>query len=290
MPKNIHRIDEINNFRKPQGMDYQNSDLLSYGVADLERKILEVGPDNICCIVGETISGGLTGFVPRPEGYWKAIKEICLAHDIILIADEIICGTGSTGTFYCWEQDSVAPHITVIGKTLAGGYFPCNALLIDKLIADQIEKSCGRIQQSNTFQGHSLAISVALHIQDIITERSFLADVLSKGQLAKNLLEERLGSSQRFLGCSGRGMRYSVQLKGSKTDLFARFVTKRCEESANILIDGKWHRITFSPQLDFPEEELLSLTNTFCDVFLEVDKLEAHMEGFQPSNDLQRRY
>lgn len=232
----------------------------------------------------------MTGFVPRPQGYWKAIKKLCDQNDIILIADEIICGSGTSGTFYCWEQDFIAPHITVLGKTLAGGYFPCNALLLNRTIADQIQETSGRIQQSNTFQGHSVAISVALYVQEKISQKSFLTDVMSKGQLAKNLIETRLRSSDRYLDCTGRGMRYSVQLKGTDTDIFARFVTKRCEEEANLVIDGKWHRFTFSPQLDFPKSELLSLTNLFCDIFLEVDKSTAHKKGFKPSDDLQRRY
>ena len=290
LPKNISRLDEINDFRKPEGMGQESSDLLKYGLANLQENILKIGPSNICCLVGETISGGLTGFVPKPLGYWEGIKKICDHYDIILIADEIICGTGTSGTFYCWEQDAVAPHITVLGKTLAGGYFPCNALLLDCSIADQLKKTTGRIQQSSTFQGHSIAMSAALHIQQKISRKPFLMDIKLKADLIHDLIKNRLIFSDRFLECTGRGLRYSIQLKGSDKDLFARFVTKCCEEQASLIVDGKWHRFTFSPQLDFPVDELVALTNIFCDIFLEVDKKNLHRRDFRPSDDLQKRY
>ena len=289
-PRNVHRLNEINSFRPPDGVS-SDSDLLLYGLADFNAALANIGAERVCCVVGETIAGGLTGYVSRPAGYWEAIKEICQTHGIILILDEIICGSGATGTYYCWEQDSVAPDITVFGKTLAGGFLPCNALLVANWIFEEIKASAGRIQQSNTFQGHSLAMAVAGHIQKQILTGNFLSQVREKGVAARKLITHRLRHSARFLDCTGRGMRYSIQLAGANSDQFARLVTQRCEKDAKILVDGKWHRFTFSPQLDINLGELLHLTSLFCDIFLDVEHSNLPtLDGDKRNRDPQRRY
>ena len=86
-------------------------------------------------------------------------------------------------------------------------------------------------------------------------------------------------------------MRYSVQLRGELTDSFARQVTKSCENDAKLLVDGKWHRFTFSPQLDMDVGELLDLTSTFCDIFLNTDSTELkNLASEEDKSDPQRRY
>tara|TARA_B100001059_G_scaffold189256_1_gene191888 strand:+ start:14784 stop:16133 length:1350 start_codon:yes stop_codon:yes gene_type:complete len=289
-PNNIHRLEELNSFRPPPDV-MNESDLLNHGIKNFEAVLRSVGPSKICCIVGETISGGLTGYVKRPTGYWRLIKEMCHRHGIILILDEIICGPGVSGTYYCWEQDRATPDITVMGKTLAGGYFPCNALLVKDEILDTIRSENGRIQQTNTFQGHSVALAVAEYVQKKICDEEFLGSVRSKGAAAVNLITDRLHRSARFQSCTGRGMRYSVQLRGELTDSFARQVTKSCENDAKLLVDGKWHRFTFSPQLDMDVGELLDLTSTFCDIFLNTDSTELkNLASEEDKSDPQRRY
>ncbi len=290
LPKNVHRLDEVNIFRPPAGVE-SDSDLLAYGISDFEATLKTVGPQRVCCVVGETISGGLTGYVPRPPTYWQLIKQICRKHDIIFILDEVICGPGATGTYYCWEQDFVVPDITVLGKTLAGGYLPCNALVVEDYIFETIKSSHGRIQQSSTFQGHSLAMAVASHVQEKVQKDTFLTQVANKASAVTNLITHRLEDSDRFAGCTGRGLRYSIQLTGSEADSFARCVTRRCETEAQLIVDGKWHRFTFSPQLDLKIGELLDLTSRFCDIFLEVDRSNNHASDKNTwQSDPQRRY
>ena len=288
-PKNVYRLGEVNNFRCEEQSG--SAEYLA------EKKMLEftllierLDPRTICCIVGETIAGGLTGFVPKPDGYWQRISDICQDNGILLILDEVICGTGTTGTYYAWSSDGVSPDITVLGKTLCGGYFPLNALLVRGEILKLLQSSDGRVQQSNTFQGHSLAARVAHHVQSKVSRKEFLLQVRSLGQRAEQLLNDRLQNSIYFKGIAGRGLRFSVQLRGADSDIFARYVTMMCERQHGILIDGKWHRFTFSPQLDIEETSLMLALERFIEVFLRVEREGAHLCDFRPSNDIQRRY
>ena len=88
----------------------------------LEDAILEHGADNIAAFIAETVVGATLGAVPPTGPYLKRIREICDRHDVLLILDEVMAGSGRSGTFFAFEQDDVIPDITTIAKGLGGGY------------------------------------------------------------------------------------------------------------------------------------------------------------------------
>jgi hypothetical protein len=249
LPSNVVRLPEVNQIRygMPEGACYTDA------ILSLQKTIERVGAENIACVIGETISGGLTGFVPKPSGYWRAVKEVTASYGIHLILDEVICGTGTTGRYYCCEEDDVFPDILVLGKTLAGGYFPLNALVCTNEIFDLIEVKEGRIQQSNTFQGHSTAVAAAVYIQNRLITEGLIERAGRVGQQACERIAARLAE----LGLSGqpvgRGLRFSIQF-GEGADEFTREVALDIERRHKYLVDGKWHRIAFSPQLTVSED------------------------------------
>jgi adenosylmethionine-8-amino-7-oxononanoate aminotransferase len=78
------------------------------------------------------VIGATAGCVTTSAGYFKAIREVCDRHAALLILDEIMCGTGRTGTMHAWEQEGVTPDIQAIGKGLGGGYQAIAGILISK--------------------------------------------------------------------------------------------------------------------------------------------------------------
>ena len=78
----------------------------------------------------ETVVGATAGAIPPTPGYFKAVRALCDRYGILLIADEVMCGMGRTGTLYAIEQDGVVPDLMTLAKGLGGGYQPIGAVLI----------------------------------------------------------------------------------------------------------------------------------------------------------------
>src|SRR4029078_1704530 len=83
------------------------------------------------------------GAVPPVPGYLKRIREICDRHGVLLILDEVMCGSGRTGTFLSCEQDGVVPDIVTLGRGLAAGYQPIGAVVCTKRVYDAVASGSG---------------------------------------------------------------------------------------------------------------------------------------------------
>ena len=173
MKEQTLKIKEHNKYRHKK----KNETDLEYSLRSanhLEKKIKEIGAENIAGFIGETMLGGLIGDVPPTKNYWKLIrKKICDKYDIHLILDEVWCGTGTSEKYHCIEWDSVTPDFLFICKTLAAGYMPISAILTHNKIENIIKNGQGQIQYSNTFQGHSVSTAAALAVQKIINQKNF---------------------------------------------------------------------------------------------------------------------
>ena len=101
--------------------------------------------------------------VPPPE-YFPMIREICDRHDILFIADEVMCGTGRTGKPFAIEHWGVVPDFIAAGKGMASGYAPLAGLLVSEHIHQVIKDGSGNLGHGHTFMGnpHSCAVGVAV--------------------------------------------------------------------------------------------------------------------------------
>jgi adenosylmethionine-8-amino-7-oxononanoate aminotransferase len=128
----------------------------------LEEIIAREGADTLCAFIGETVGGASTGAsVPR-DGYWRTIREICDRHQILWIADEVLCGAGRTGTWTAVEQYDAVPDILVLGKGLSGGYAPLSAVVAPERILDPIARGSGAFLHAQTFSHTPMACAAGL--------------------------------------------------------------------------------------------------------------------------------
>src|SRR5689334_11407510 len=110
----------------------QDAEFVARLAAELEAEFQRLGPDTVAAFLAEPVVGATAGAVIAPEGYFKAVREICDRHGSLLILDEVMCGMGRTGTTHAWEQEGIAPDIQAIAKGLGGGYQPIGAMLASK--------------------------------------------------------------------------------------------------------------------------------------------------------------
>jgi adenosylmethionine-8-amino-7-oxononanoate aminotransferase len=240
------------------------------GASDLEGKILELGPENVCCFIAETQLGSLIGDVPPAPNYWKYIREICNKYDVHLILDEIYCGLGRSGKIYNCSWDGITPDFVCVGKTLAAGYAPLSAVVTKSGFLRTIANGQGRVQHGHTHQGYALGVAAAIAVQKIVHKPETLANVLSVGKHMMERLNVALSDHPFFFELRGRGLAFSIEYKCVNQPGFGAAVQERLEEKYGIILSAKWHRIAFTPPYTISISQSDMVIDAVIEVFKEV--------------------
>ena len=126
----------------------------------LERAILAEGADSVAAFIAEPVGGSSTGASVPPRDYWRRVREVCDRHSVLLVADEVLSGSGRTGKWASIDHFGAAPDIMTLGKGLSGGYVPLSAVVATAKTIDPIARGSGALKHAQTFS-HSPAICAA---------------------------------------------------------------------------------------------------------------------------------
>ncbi|WP_175997056.1 aspartate aminotransferase family protein [Burkholderia stabilis] len=179
---------------------------------ELERKIVELGAENVAAFVAETVVGATAGAVPPVRTYLKKIRAVCDKYGVLLILDEIMSGMGRTGYLYACDEDGVAPDLLTIAKGLGAGYQPIGATLVSDRIYRTIVDGSGFFQHGHTYLGHATACAAALEVQRVIAEERLLDNVKARGEQLRASLREHYGTHPHVGDVRGRGLFVGVEL------------------------------------------------------------------------------
>ena len=142
----------------------------------LETMIEEHGADQIAAFIGEPIQGA-GGVIIPPDSYWPEIQRICRENDILLIADEVICGFGRTGNWFGSETFGIEPDIMTIAKGMTSGYLPMGGSVIRESVAQTFADHGGEFNHGYTYNGHPASAAVALENIRILEEEDIVGKV-----------------------------------------------------------------------------------------------------------------
>ena len=187
----------------------------AYGrrVADeLDAEIVRLGPENVMAFVAEPVVGATAGALVPVEGYFRRIREICDARGVLLILDEVMCGTGRTGTLFACEQEGVAPDILCMAKGLGAGYQPLAAMLCTDRIHDAIARGSGAFRHGHTALGHPVACAAGLAVLDKIEREDLLARCRERGAHLDARLRDAFDDHPHVGEVRGRGLFVGVEL------------------------------------------------------------------------------
>ena len=203
-------VPAANSYRLPEGVASQG--LAGHLAAELEATIQTLDPDTVAAFIFEPVVGAAGGVVPAPDGYVEAIQAVCRKYDVLLIADEVMCGAGRCGTWRALEHERVAPDIMCIAKGLAGGYIPLGATLVSAGVAAPIHSEHGAFMTGHTFTGHTAACAAGLAVQRVVERDRLVERVRDTGAQFQETLRRALDRFEEIGDVRGRGFFLGVEL------------------------------------------------------------------------------
>lgn len=242
-----------------------NEDPNAFGLRiaqELEAKIKAIGEDKVAAFIAEPIQGA-GGVVIPPETYWPEIQRICDAYEILLVADEVICGFGRTGEWFGSDYFGIKPDLMAIAKGLSSGYLPIGGVLVADHIAETLKSSGEEFYHGFTYSGHPTAAAVASANLKILKDEGIVERV--KNELApyfadklKQLADHELVGEVRTLGLLGA---IELMKDKSKHEFFENkgAVGTLCRDISvgnGLVMRGVGSTMILSPPLVIKKEEI----------------------------------
>lgn len=233
----------------------------------LEARILELGAENVAAFLAEPVQGA-GGVIDPPDSYWPEIQRICKRHDILLIADEVICGFGRTGEWFGSHTMGIQPDLMPMAKAITSGYMPLAAVAVHDRVYEALGAG-GLLAHGYTFAGHPVSCAVALANIDII-EREGLVDRVRDdiGPYFNTRLDELVRDHPLVGERRGKGLMAALQLVRDKDsrelctmeDNAAILCREKCYE-LGLIVRAVAQSIVISPPLVITEQEVDQLVD-----------------------------
>ncbi|MEX0300250.1 MAG: aspartate aminotransferase family protein [Kordiimonas sp.] len=188
-----------------------------YGIraaAQLEDAILRAGPETVAAFIAEPVVGASLGAVTAANRYFVNIRNICDKYDVLLIADEVMCGTGRTGTFFAHEQENIIPDIVTLAKGLGGGFQPLAATIVRRHVAEAFEKK--PFSHGHTYVGHATACAASVAVCRAIEKHHLMDKVSAHGAYFLQALLSNFSEHPNVGDIRGRGLFQAIELVGNR--------------------------------------------------------------------------
>jgi putrescine aminotransferase len=247
---------------------------------ELEAKILELGEDNVAAFIAEPVQGA-GGVIVAPDSYWPEIQRICDKYEILLIADEVICGFGRTGNWFGSQTLGIRPDLMTMAKGMTSGYAP----LSGTMVADHVAEVIGNTEFNHGYTYHAHPVSAAVALENIrILEEEGIIDTV-RNRIApylwskwQTLTDHPMVGEAKIVGMMG-----SIALTPNKATR-AKFAAEAgtvgyiCRERCfanNLVMRHVGDRMIISPPLTITEAEIDLLVER---AWKALDQAHAHIK------------
>lgn len=156
---------------------------------DVERAILFEGPETVAAVFAETVVGTTASALIPDDRYYRRVREICDAHDVLLVADEVLCGYGRTGRPFAIQHWGVEPDIITMGKGIGAGYAALGAMLVGRRVVEALADGSGRFVHGLTYSGMPASCLVGLQVFAIMRREGLFERAASVGPELKAGIE-----------------------------------------------------------------------------------------------------
>src|ERR1700752_4617186 len=218
--------------------------IIAFGDATALKKAIT--PNPVAFLV-EPIQGEAGVIIP-PSGYFQKVRELCTAHDVMLILDEIQTGLGRTGKLLAEQHEGIEADVTLLGKALSGGFYPVSAVLSNNAVLGTLKPG----QHGSTFGGNPLACAVARAGLRVLVEEGIIENAAAQGARFFDGLSSIRSNTIREV--RGRGLMLAVELHPE-----AGAARRYCEalQGRGILAkDTHGHTIRIAPPLVITSDQV----------------------------------
>jgi adenosylmethionine-8-amino-7-oxononanoate aminotransferase len=240
--------------------------------AQLEA-LLREHSGRIAAVVVEPLVQGAAGILIHPDGYLRAVRELCDAHDVLLICDEVATGFGRTGTMFACEQEGVAPDLMCVAKGLTGGYLPLAATLASERIYEAFLGDHAEMKtffHGHTYTGNPLACAAALATLDVFEAERTLEALQPKIALLGALLDEHVAPLEAVREVRRRGTMTGIELEGfAVEDRVGHHVTLAARRRG-VMVRPLGDVVVLMPPLAISEAELRRLVGVTAQAIADV--------------------
>ena len=197
------------------------------------------GPETVACVILEPLQNA-GGCIPPQEGYFQRVREICDAHDVLLISDEVICSWGRLGHYFGCERYGYQPDIVTTAKALTSAYAPMGAMIASDKVYEPFSKGTESFAHGSTFAGHPVAAAAAMANLDIYEREDLCGQVLAKeGEFRSKL--ETLHDLPIVGDVRGDGFFHAIELVRDK-ETKERFSDEESESLLRGFLSGELYK------------------------------------------------
>ncbi|MCU0887336.1 MAG: aspartate aminotransferase family protein [Rubritepida sp.] len=240
--------------------------------AELEAMILAEGPETVAAFFAEPIMGA-GGVIVPPATYFEKIQAVLARHDVLLVADEVICGFGRTGNYWGSQSLGLRPDILTCAKALSSSYLPISAVMVNARVFEALatgSHELGTFGHGFTYSGHPVPAAVAVETLKIYDEIDIVGHVGRVGPVMQEGLR-RLADHPLVGEVRGMGLIGAVELVEDKAERrnfnparkVAPRLVKIAESHGLILRSLPNDSIAFSPPLVITAEEIEDMLARF---------------------------
>ncbi|MGH8138853.1 MAG: aminotransferase [Steroidobacteraceae bacterium] len=271
----VHHLSSVNPYRRPQGMSV--SAFCDERVAELERKIEELGPENVAGFIAEPIlaSGGV---VVPPSGYHSGTLQVCRKYGVKYISDEVVTGFGRLGHIFASEAVfGVTPDIITCAKGLTSGYIPLGAMILSDALCNEADQDRSTVfSHGFTYAAHPVACAAALTNLAIFERENLCAHVREVAPRFQESLAG-LGVLPMVGDVRGMGLLAAVEFVADKksrqsfpADLtLGRKVAAACRKRG-LIVRPSGGMVMISPPLIISRSEIDTLVSVLQDSIRDV--------------------
>ena len=250
----------------------------------LEAMIQREGPDTVAAFIAEPVMGA-GGVIVPPKTYFEKIQAVLKKHDVLFIADEVICGFGRTGNMFGTETYKLQPDIISVAKQLSSAYLPISAVMINKRVYDVIRDNSGKIGtfgHGYTYSGHPVAAAVAIETLKIYEERNILAQIRDVAPVFQK--ELRRFADHPLVGeCRGVGLVGAIELVKNKQtkesfdpkQAVGPHVIRRAQDNG-LIVRTLGDSVAFCPPLIITKDQVVDM---FARFEKSLDETAAHVKA-----------
>jgi len=241
--------------------------------AALDATIEAEGPETVGAFVAEPLMAA-GGVFPPPEDYWPAVQEVLRRHEVLLVADEVVCGFGRLGTAFGSTRYGIEPDLMVVAKALTSGYFPVSAAVVSdrvwQVLADASPEA-GPLGHGHTTSLHPVGAAAALANLDLLEGEDLLTRAARVGPGFQRALREAVADHPLVGEVRGEGLIAAVELVADRASRapFPKEVGaglrlhELCLEEG-LLVRALGDSLAFSPPLVISEDELAEAVRRFA--------------------------